>query len=190
MISFSSCGYLDVSVPRVRPQPPMRSAVGDGCCEHPPGFPIRRPPDQRSFASSPELFAGCRVLRRLSMPRHPPYTLNRLTTFIDHRLEPRPKTTGGAASDHASRRKGARRHPPYGKTLPLTPARWGSPRGKCRGGRRGFGRPSRPANTCAGKADRPTYYLEPRFIHLSKSEHVVCCYRFQTPHQRISPLNR
>jgi hypothetical protein len=96
MLSFLSCGYLDVSVPRVRPHPPMRSAVGDGCCEHPPGFPIRTPPDQSSFASSPGLFAGCRVLRRLSMPRHPPYTLNRLTTFIDHRPS-RPKTTGGAA---------------------------------------------------------------------------------------------
>jgi hypothetical protein len=92
MLSFLSCGYLDVSVPRVRPHPPMRSAVSDGCCEHPPGFPIRTPPDQRSFASSPELFAGCRVLRRLSMPRHPPYTLNRLTTFIDHRLTSPPKT--------------------------------------------------------------------------------------------------
>src|SRR5215211_5457694 len=123
MISFSSCGYLDVSVPRVRPQPPMRSAVGDGCCEHPPGFPIRTSPDQRLFASSPELFAGCRVLRRLSMPRHPPYTLIRLTTFIDHRLTPRPKTLSrrGAAIDHASRRKGARRHPPYGKTNTLSP---------------------------------------------------------------------
>ena len=37
------------------------------------------------FASSPELFAGCRVFRRLSMPRHPPYTLKSLATFIDHR---------------------------------------------------------------------------------------------------------
>jgi hypothetical protein len=101
MLSFCSCGYLDVSVPRVRPRPPMNSAVSDGCCEHPPGFPIRTPPDQSSFASSPGLFAGCRVLRRLSMPRHPPYTLSRLTTFIDHRLDPAPRTQpgrGGAAS--------------------------------------------------------------------------------------------
>ena len=37
------------------------------------------------FASSPELFAGCRVFRRLSMPRHPPYTLKSLATFTDHR---------------------------------------------------------------------------------------------------------
>src|SRR5215213_6640714 len=103
MISFSSCGYLDVSVPRVRPQPPMRSAVGDGCCEHPPGFPIRTPPDQSSFASSPGLFAGCRVLRRLSMPRHPPYTLNRLTTFIDHRLVPPRQNTKGRRAASTTR---------------------------------------------------------------------------------------
>jgi hypothetical protein len=37
------------------------------------------------FASFPEHFAGYHVLRRLSMPRHPPYTLKSLTTFIDHR---------------------------------------------------------------------------------------------------------
>ena len=49
------------------------------------GFPIRTSPDQYLFASSPELIAGYRVLRRLSMPRHPPCTLKNLTTFIDHR---------------------------------------------------------------------------------------------------------
>ncbi len=55
-----------------------------------PGFPIRTPPDQRSFASSPELIAGYNVLLRFSMPRHPPYTLKSLTTFTDHRLSPLP----------------------------------------------------------------------------------------------------
>ena len=49
------------------------------------GFPIRTSPDQRSFASFPGLIAGCRVLRRLSMPRHPPYTLKSLATFTDRR---------------------------------------------------------------------------------------------------------
>lgn len=38
------------------------------------------------FASFPEHIAGYHVFRRLSMPRHPPYTLSSLTTFIDHRL--------------------------------------------------------------------------------------------------------
>jgi hypothetical protein len=49
------------------------------------GFPIRKSPDRLLFARSPELIAGCRVLRRLSMPRHPPYTLKSLTTVTDHR---------------------------------------------------------------------------------------------------------
>ena len=43
------------------------------------GFPIQRPPDQCLFASSPELFAGCRVFRRLWSPRHPPHALGHLT---------------------------------------------------------------------------------------------------------------
>jgi hypothetical protein len=52
------------------------------------GFPIRTSPDQRLFADSPGLIAGCRVLRRLSMPRHSPCTLCNLTTFTDHRQLP------------------------------------------------------------------------------------------------------
>ena len=51
----------------------------------PLGFPIQRSPDQRSFASFPELIAGYHVFRRLSMPRHPPCTLSNLTTFTDAR---------------------------------------------------------------------------------------------------------
>jgi len=83
-VSFSSCGYLDVSVPRVRSTCPMRS----GRSHHKWwGFPIRKSPDQLLFAKSPALIAGCRVLRRLSMPRHPPYTLKSLTTFTYHRHE-------------------------------------------------------------------------------------------------------
>ena len=50
-----------------------------------PSFLIQKSPDQRLFASFPELIAGYHVFRRLSMPRHPPYTLSSLTTFIDHR---------------------------------------------------------------------------------------------------------
>ena len=43
------------------------------------GFPIQRPSDQCSFASSPKLFAGYHVFRRLSSPRHPPHALIHLT---------------------------------------------------------------------------------------------------------------
>lgn len=61
-VDFCSCGYLDVSVHRVRFAWPMYSAMDD---PYGPGFPIRTSPDQSLFASSPELFAGYRVLHRL-----------------------------------------------------------------------------------------------------------------------------
>ena len=38
------------------------------------------------LASFPRHIAGCHVFRRLSMPRHPPCTLNNLTTITDRRL--------------------------------------------------------------------------------------------------------
>src|ERR1044072_6806280 len=76
-VSFFSCGYLDVSVPRVGSYSPIHSAscntVLPVLCFH-----IQKSPDQCLFASFPELIAGCRVFLRLSMPRHPPYTLGRL----------------------------------------------------------------------------------------------------------------
>ena len=43
-----------------------------------PSFLIRKSPDRRLFASFPEHIAGYHVFRRLSMPRHPPYTLGKL----------------------------------------------------------------------------------------------------------------
>ena len=83
-VSFFSSRYLDVSVPWVRSLRPMNSAAGEWELPH-TSFLIRKSPDQRSFASFPEHIAGYHVLRRLLMPRHPPYTLSSLTTFIDHR---------------------------------------------------------------------------------------------------------
>ena len=38
--------------------------------------------DQRLFVNYPRLFADFHALHRLLMPRHPPYTLNSLTTNI------------------------------------------------------------------------------------------------------------
>ena len=52
-------------------------------CPVTPGCPIRRSPDQRVFDHSPEHIAVYNVLRRLCTPRHPPYTLVRLTTFMN-----------------------------------------------------------------------------------------------------------
>jgi hypothetical protein len=43
------------------------------------GFPIQKPSDQSSFASSPKLIAGYRVFHRLISPRHPPHALSHLT---------------------------------------------------------------------------------------------------------------
>ena len=65
----------------------MNSPAGEWELPH-TSFLIRKSPDQRSFASFPEHIAGYHVLHRLSMPRHPPYTLSSLTTFIDHRHDP------------------------------------------------------------------------------------------------------
>ena len=117
-VSFFSCGYLDVSVPRVRPDRPIHSAGGTWALPQ-VGFPIRTSPDQRSFASSPELIAGYHVLRRLSMPRHPPYTLSSLITFTDHR-HARPGCEGRDACRPS--RKDARRARREGEP-PVPPSR-------------------------------------------------------------------
>src|SRR5882762_10992634 len=76
-VSLFFCGYLDVSVPRVSSYPPIHSA-GSNTRLRVLCFHIQKSPDQCLFASFPELIAGCRVFLRLSMPRHPPYTLGKL----------------------------------------------------------------------------------------------------------------
>src|SRR5688572_24189393 len=79
--------------PRFALTPPMNSAGSNW--ELPQlSFLIQKSPDQRLFASFPEHIAGYHVFRRLLMPRHPPYTLSSLTTFIDHRHVPRTSLTG------------------------------------------------------------------------------------------------
>ena len=67
--SFFSCGYLDVSVHRVR-------------CIHLwiQCMPVRESRDQHSFDNSPELFAVFHALRSLLTPRHPPCALSSLAT--------------------------------------------------------------------------------------------------------------
>jgi hypothetical protein len=84
MICLFSSRYLDVSVPWVRSIWSIHSTRSNWVLPQ-FGFPIQKSPDQHLFASSPEHIAGYHVFRRLSMPRHPPYTLSSLTTFIDHR---------------------------------------------------------------------------------------------------------
>ena len=57
-VVFSSCGYLDVSVPRVRPTFVVVPLQGTG-------FPHSDIPGSTDICSSPGLFAACHVLLRL-----------------------------------------------------------------------------------------------------------------------------
>ena len=78
-ISFSSSRYLDVSVPRV----PLRTLwihvrMAEGCSA---GFPHSEISGSMDMCSSPKLIAAYHVLHRLLVPRHPPCTLNNLTSY-------------------------------------------------------------------------------------------------------------
>ena len=98
-VDFFSCGYLDVSVPRVRLPGPMYSVQEYWLM--PVGFPIRISPDQSLVADSPKLFAGSNVLHRLQLPRHPPCALIRLTIYRNNRPLYSCKYSFGATCDHA-----------------------------------------------------------------------------------------
>ena len=76
-VSFSSSGYLDVSVHRV----PLHTLcigvwIHEGCsC----GFPHSEISGSMDICSSPKLFAAYHVFHRLLVPRHPPCALISLT---------------------------------------------------------------------------------------------------------------
>ena len=76
-VSFSSSGYLDVSVPRV----PFHTLwIGVWIREvYSRGFPHSEICGSQNICFSPQLIAACHVLRRLSVPRHPPCALYSLT---------------------------------------------------------------------------------------------------------------
>ena len=78
-VSFSSSGYLDVSVHRV----PFRTLwIGVRMTGvFPAGFPHSDTCGSMDICSSPQLFAAYRVFRRLLVPRHPPCALFCLTSF-------------------------------------------------------------------------------------------------------------
>ena len=67
-VVFFSCGYLDVSVPRVRLPDGMTGLL-------PAGLPHSDIPGSRVICTSPGLFAAYHVLLRLREPRHPPSAL-------------------------------------------------------------------------------------------------------------------
>ena len=79
-LSFSSSGYLDVSVHRV---PSAWLCIGHTVyedCSY--GFPHSDIHGSLDMCSSPWLFAAYHVFHRRSVPRHPPRVLLRLTTVV------------------------------------------------------------------------------------------------------------
>ena len=76
-VSFSSSGYLDVSVHRV----PLHTLwIGVWMTEvSSAGFPHSDISGSMDICSSPKLFAAYHVFHRLLVPRHPPCALLRLT---------------------------------------------------------------------------------------------------------------
>lgn len=76
-VSFSSSGYLDVSVPRVYLLITYGFSYGYLGIT-PGGFPHSDTHGSRPAFGSPWLFADCCVLRRLLVPRHSPYALSSL----------------------------------------------------------------------------------------------------------------
>ncbi len=79
-------------------------------CSVEPGCPIRRSPDQSMFDHSPELIAAYRVLHRLCTPRHPPYALSSLTTFMKRCGQTAPISTERERSSGRTAARGDRRH--------------------------------------------------------------------------------
>ena len=77
-VSFSSSGYLDVSVRRVPLHPLWIHAWMHRVllC----GFPHSDTCGSSGICPSPQLFAACRVFHRLLVPRHPPCALSCLTS--------------------------------------------------------------------------------------------------------------
>ena len=80
-VSFSSSGYLDVSVHRV----PFHT-LWIGVWMHTVcvcGFPHSEISGSMAICASPKLFAAYHVFHRLLVPRHPPCALFCLTSFSD-----------------------------------------------------------------------------------------------------------
>ena len=76
-VSFSSSGYLDVSVHRVPFHTLWIGVWMTGVC--PAGFPHSDISGSLDICSSPKLFAAYHVFHRLLVPRHPPCALFCLT---------------------------------------------------------------------------------------------------------------
>ena len=77
IFSFSSSGYLDVSVHRVPFHTLWIGVWMTGV--RPAGFPHSDISGSMDMCSSPKLFAAYHVFHRLLVPRHPPCALTTLT---------------------------------------------------------------------------------------------------------------
>ena len=79
-VSFSSSGYLDVSVHRV-PSAYLwiQYAVTEVFSAR---FPHSDISGSMDICSSPKLFAAYHVFHRLLVPRHPPYALSSMTNLL------------------------------------------------------------------------------------------------------------
>ena len=76
-VSFSSSGYLDVSVHRVPFHTLWIGVWMTEVCSA--GFPHSDISGSMDICSSPKLFAAYHVFHRLLVPRHPPYALSCMT---------------------------------------------------------------------------------------------------------------
>ena len=87
-VSFSSSGYLDVSVHRVPLHTLWIGVWIHAVCAC--GFPHSEICGSRDICSSPQLIAAYHVFLRLLVPRHPPCALSSLTSLAQcialHRL--------------------------------------------------------------------------------------------------------
>ena len=79
-VSFSSSGYLDVSVHRVPFHTLWIGVWMTGVC--PAGFPHSDISGSSDICSSPKLFAAYHVFHRLLVPRHPPCALSSITNSL------------------------------------------------------------------------------------------------------------
>ena len=82
-VSFSSSGYLDVSVHRVPFHTLWIGVWMTGV--FPAGFPHSDICGSMDICSSPQLFAAYHVFHRLLVPRHPPYALSSITNKLASR---------------------------------------------------------------------------------------------------------
>ena len=83
-VSFSSSGYLDVSVQRVPFHTLCIGVWTTGVC--PARFPHSDISGSMDICSSPKLFAAYHVFHRLLVPRHPPCALISLTKRFTPRV--------------------------------------------------------------------------------------------------------